>query len=90
MMNAARKAGSGAVALVLAHAKNKFGGGIDYGTGGVGALPHVTMELRRESLGKPKMNHVPFKGSRPAMTHPIAGRPDAVFDASSVSTPFIK
>ena len=32
-------------------AKSKAGKGIDYGTGGVGALPHVTMELLRERLG---------------------------------------
>lgn len=70
--------------------KSKAGNGIDYGTGGVGALPHVTMELLRERLGEPKMNHVPYKGSSPAMTDLIAGRLDAMFDASSVIAPFIK
>ncbi len=74
----------------LAQAKGKSGGGIDYGTGGVGALPHVTMELLRERLGNPKMNHVPYKGSSPAMTDLIAGRLDAMFDATSVIAPFIK
>ena len=64
--------------------------GIDYGTGGVGALPHVTMELLRERLGNPTMNHVPYKGSSPAMTDLIAGRLDAMFDATSVIAPFIK
>ncbi|NPC55609.1 Bug family tripartite tricarboxylate transporter substrate binding protein [Caenimonas soli] len=71
-------------------AKSKGGKGIDYGTGGVGALPHVTMELLRERLGKPPMNHVPYKGSSPAMTDLIAGRLDAMFDATSVLAPFIK
>jgi tripartite-type tricarboxylate transporter receptor subunit TctC len=70
--------------------KSKNGQGIDYGTGGVGALPHVTMELLRERLGNPKMNHVPYKGSSPAMTDLIAGRLDAMFDATSVIAPFIK
>jgi tripartite-type tricarboxylate transporter receptor subunit TctC len=70
--------------------KGKGGNGIDYGTGGVGALPHVTMELLRERLGKPPMNHVPYKGSSPAMTDLIAGRLDAMFDATSVIAPFIK
>lgn len=73
----------------LVNAKSKAGG-IDYGTGGVGALPHVTMELLRERLGGPKMNHVPYKGSSPAMTDLIAGRLDAMFDAASVVAPFIK
>jgi tripartite-type tricarboxylate transporter receptor subunit TctC len=71
-------------------ARSKSGSGIDYGTGGVGALPHVTMELLRERLGGVKMNHVPYKGSSPAMTDLIAGRLDAMFDATSVVAPFIK
>ncbi len=70
--------------------KSQAGNGIDYGTGGVGALPHVTMELLRERLGNPKMSHVPYKGSSPAMTDLIAGRLDAMFDATSVIAPFIK
>jgi tripartite-type tricarboxylate transporter receptor subunit TctC len=74
----------------LVKVKGKNGQGIDYGTGGVGALPHVTMELLRERLGNPKMNHVPYKGSSPAMTDLIAGRLDAMFDATSVIAPFIK
>ena len=74
----------------LVKAKGKSGKGIDYGTGGVGALPHVTMELLRERLGSPTMNHVPYKGSSPAMTDLIAGRLDAMFDATSVVAPFIK
>ena len=44
-------------------AKSKAGNGIDYGTGGVGALPHVTMELLRERLGETKMNHVPYRAA---------------------------
>lgn len=70
--------------------RSKAGKGIDYGTGGVGALPHVTMELLRERLGSPAMNHVPYKGSSPAMTDLVAGRLDALFDATSVIAPFIK
>lgn len=71
-------------------ARAKAGKSIDYGTGGVGALPHVTMELLRERLGGPQMNHIPYKGSSPAMTDLIAGRLDAMFDATSVVAPFIK
>ena len=48
------------------------------------------MELLRERLGNARMNHVPYKGSSPAMTDLIAGRLDAMFDATSVVAPFIK
>ena len=72
------------------HARSKSGKAIDYGTGGVGALPHVTMELLRERLGNPAMSHVPYKGSSPAMTDLVAGRLDAMFDATSVVAPFIR
>jgi tripartite-type tricarboxylate transporter receptor subunit TctC len=76
--------------VALAKAKGTTGNGIDYGTGGIGALPHVTMELLRERIGGVKMNHVPYKGSSPAMTDLIAGRLDGMFDATSVIAPFIK
>ncbi len=74
----------------LVKTKSKSGNGIDYGTGGIGGLTHVSMELLRERLGGPKMNHVPYKGSGPAMTDLIAGRLDALFDTPSVIAPFIK
>jgi tripartite-type tricarboxylate transporter receptor subunit TctC len=64
--------------------------GIDYASGGPGSLTHATMEVFRERIGKPSMNHVPYKGSAPAMTDLIAGRVGAMFDAASVLAPFIK
>jgi tripartite-type tricarboxylate transporter receptor subunit TctC len=48
------------------------------------------MELFRDRIGKPKMNHVPYKGSSPAITDLISGRVSAMFDAASVVAPFIK
>jgi len=65
-----------------ARAKAKAGKGIDYGTGGAGSLVHATMELLRERMGGPATNHVPYKGSSPAMIDLMAGRLDAMFDAS--------
>jgi tripartite-type tricarboxylate transporter receptor subunit TctC len=71
-------------------ARAKAGKSMDYGTGGAGSLVHVTMELLRERMGGPAMNHVPYKGSSPAMIDLMAGRLDAMFDATSVVWPFIK
>lgn len=71
-------------------AQSGRGTGIDYGTGGIGSLPHVTMELLRERLGGPRMNHVPYRGSSPVITDLIAGRLVATFDATSVIAPFIR
>lgn len=71
-------------------AQDKAGPGIDYASGGPGSLVQTAMELFRERIGKPKMSHVPYKGSSPAMTDLISGRVNAMFDASSVVAPFLK
>jgi tripartite-type tricarboxylate transporter receptor subunit TctC len=71
-------------------AQDKAGKDIDYGSGGPGSLTQVAMEMFRERIGKPKMNHIPYKGSSLAMTDLIAGRVSAMFDAASVVAPFIK
>ena len=71
-------------------AQDKAGKDIDYASAGPGSLSHASMELFRDRIGKPKMNHVPYKGSGPAMTDLISGRVSAMFDAASVMAPFIK
>ena len=71
-------------------AQDKSGKDIDYASAGPGSLTHATMELFRERIGKPTMNHVPYKGSSPAVIDLIAGRVSAMFDAASVMAPFIK
>lgn len=64
--------------------------GVDYASSGPGSLTQATMELLRERMGKPRMNHVAYKGSAPAMQDLLAGRVTLMFDAVSVMTPFIK
>ena len=70
-------------------AEDKAGKAVDYGSGGPGSLVQTAMELFRERIGKPKMSHVPYKGSSPAMVDLMAGRIAAMFDATSVVAPFV-
>jgi len=64
--------------------------GVDYGTGGVGSLSHVAMELLRSRIGNPPMEGIPYRGSAPAMQDFIAGRFSAMFDGASVVAPFLR
>lgn len=70
--------------------KEKSAGSLDYASSGAGSVTQATMELFRERIGKPRMTHIPFKGSGPAMIDLIAGRVHCMFDASSVVAPFVK
>ncbi|HYP72309.1 MAG TPA: tripartite tricarboxylate transporter substrate binding protein [Variovorax sp.] len=70
--------------------QDKEGKIVDYASGGPGSLVQTTMELFRERIGKPRMSHVPYKGSGPAMTDLVAGRIPCMFDAASVVASFIK
>ena len=76
------------VAMVKDRAK--AGKTVDYATPGAGSLVHVTTELMRERIGSPAMNQVPYKGSGPAVIDLMAGRVEAMFDATSVFDPYIK
>jgi tripartite-type tricarboxylate transporter receptor subunit TctC len=50
-----------------------------YGSSGVGASPHLTMELLKSRTGI-DLVHVPFKGSSLAMPEILGGRVQAMFD----------
>jgi tripartite-type tricarboxylate transporter receptor subunit TctC len=64
--------------------------GADYGSASAGSLSHVAMELFRNRLGNPPIEHVPYRGSGPAMQDFIAGRFSLMFDGASVVAPFIR
>jgi tripartite-type tricarboxylate transporter receptor subunit TctC len=65
-------------------------GDVDYGSASAGSLSHVAMELFRTRISSPEMNHVPYRGSGPAMQDFIGGRFQAMFDGASVVAPFLQ
>ena len=52
------------LAEFVAHARGRS---LDYGSPGVGTPQHLAMELLRQVAGIPEMNHVPYRGSAPAI-----------------------
>jgi tripartite-type tricarboxylate transporter receptor subunit TctC len=67
-----------------------YAGKVDYGSASAGSLSHVAMELFRSRIGGPEMEHVPYRGSGPAMQDFIAGLFHLMFDGASVVAPFIQ
>ncbi|MBR0665617.1 tripartite tricarboxylate transporter substrate binding protein [Roseomonas hellenica] len=64
-------------------------GALTFGSSGVGASNHLGPELLRSLLGL-EMNHVPYRGSAPAITDLIAGRIDIFFDNLPSILPHIR
>jgi tripartite-type tricarboxylate transporter receptor subunit TctC len=54
-------------------------GKVNFASGGVGTLPHLTYELLRLEAGIHAI-HVPYAGGAPATTALIAGQADVLFD----------
>jgi tripartite-type tricarboxylate transporter receptor subunit TctC len=69
----------------IAHAKARRGS-INYGSSGVGAAAHLTMEDLKLRTGI-DMVHVPYRGTQPALQDLIAGNIGALFDTYSTLKP---
>lgn len=63
--------------------------GLTCASQGAGSGGHLFCELARTQVGA-KMNHVPYKGSAPALTDVIGGQVDLLFDALPTSGAFVK
>ena len=57
-------------------------GKLNFGSYGNGSITHLTAELFNSMAGI-QTNHVPYRGSAPALTDLVAGRIDFVFDGVS-------
>jgi tripartite-type tricarboxylate transporter receptor subunit TctC len=61
---------------------------INYGTSGVGQSYHLAAELFRMRTGT-ELNHVPYKGSAPALTDLLNGSLQAIFDVPLTPLPHV-
>jgi len=63
-------------------------GQLSYGTPGIGTSPHMAMELFK-SLAGVDLQHVPYRGTAPAMTDVISGQIAAMFSNALTAKPQI-
>ena len=54
-------------------------GKLSYGSGGVGAITHITPELFKQQAGGLDMLHVPYRGVGPAMNDLLGGQIQVIF-----------
>lgn len=64
-------------------------GKINYASAGPGSSVHMVTELFQLAVGQ-RMNHVPYRGSGPALVDLIAGQVDVMFDNMSSSMPHVQ
>ena len=76
------------VAEVVAQAKAQAGG-LNYASSGNGQSTHLAAELFNMMAGT-RLNHVPYKGSAPALTDLISGQVPLMFDTMLSAMPFVK
>jgi tripartite-type tricarboxylate transporter receptor subunit TctC len=79
------KLGVASVAELIAKAKAEPGA-IAYGSQGIGATSHLTTALFEARAGI-KFNHVPYKGTSPAMNDLVGGHISFMFDNLASSLP---
>lgn len=76
------------VAELVALARSQTGG-LTYASQGVGAGGHLLGEMLAARTGA-RLQHVPYKGSAPALLDLLSGRVDLFFDAVITSAPHVK
>ena len=75
------------VADLVAYAKANPGK-LNYSTGGIGTLPHLTAELFKKLSGT-NIVHVPYKGGGLALSAVMTGETQLTFDVIGTSLPLI-
>ncbi|MEA2928542.1 MAG: putative tricarboxylic transport rane protein [Hyphomicrobiales bacterium] len=76
------------LAAFVALAKQKPGG-LNFGSGGIGTLLHLTGELLKIAAGI-NLQHVPYRGAQAATQDLMGGRIEAMFDSLPSAAPHIR
>src|SRR6185503_11396511 len=76
------------LAELIALAKAKPGA-LNYASAGAGSSPHMSMELLKHMAGV-DLQHIPFKGTGPAMIEVLSGRIAALFSNLLTAKPLIE
>ena len=64
-------------------------GTINFASAGQGSITHMVAEFFQYRAGV-KMNHVPYKGTGPALTDTISGQTDIFFSSTATALPHVK
>jgi tripartite-type tricarboxylate transporter receptor subunit TctC len=75
------------VAELVALAKSKPGA-LNYGSAGIGTLPHLEGELLK-ARAQIAMNHIPYRGGGPALTGLLAGEVQVLFSTLTQMLPHV-
>lgn len=79
------------LAEFLAHVKKESAaGGFSYASSGAGGVTHLMMELLRDRFQLPKLTHVPYRGSGPALQDVVGNQVPCILDATSLTVPFVQ
>jgi len=73
---------------LIALAKSKPGE-VTFASSGQGSVIHLATELF-DSMAKVKMNHIPYKGTGPALTDTLAGQTNVFFSSTANAMPHVK
>jgi tripartite-type tricarboxylate transporter receptor subunit TctC len=73
---------------LIAAAKQKPGS-INFPSAGQGSITHMVVEFFQYRAGV-KLNHVPYKGTGPALTDTISGQTDIFFSSTATALPHVK
>ncbi len=75
--------------IALAKARAKEGKPLTFGSGGVGSVAHLAVELFKQAAGI-EMVHIPYKGSSQVVTDVIGGHIDLIVAGPSVALPMVE